>query len=142
MNATLAYETLGGPTLIGRRLKSQIDLVDMVSEGIPKATIKHLAESSGLDVRELIRLLPVTARNLHRYTDTDRLSEVVSGRLFMLADLLAHGADALGTDYFRDWLYRPNRALQEKKPIDILHNEVGINTVDNILGRIEHGIFA
>lgn len=142
MNAALAYQTLGGPTLIGRQLKNQIDLVDIVSEGIPKATIKHLAQLSGLDSREIIRLLPVTARNLHRYADTDRLSEVVSGRLFMLADLLAHGADALGTDYFRDWLYRPNRSLQEKRPIDILHNEVGINTVDTILGRIEHGIFA
>ena len=142
MNATLAYETLGGPILIGRQVKSQIDLVDMVSEGIPKATIRHLAERHGLDVREIIRLLPVTARNLHRYADTDRLSEVVSGRLFMLADLLAHGADALGTDYFKDWLYRPNLSLHEKRPIDILHNEVGINTVDTILGRIEHGIFA
>ena len=142
MNAILAYETLGGPTLIGGQLRNQIDLVDLVSAGIPKATIRHLAELYGLDVREIIRLLPVTARNLHRYADTDRLSEVVSGRLFMLADVLAHGADALGTDYFRDWLYRPNRALYDKKPIDILHNEVGINTVDTILGRIEHGIFA
>lgn len=142
MNAILAYETLGGPTLIGGQLRNQIDLVDLVSEGIPKATIKHLAQLYGLDVREIIRLLPVTARNLHRYADTDRLSEVVSGRLFMLADVLAHGADALGTDYFRSWLYRPNRALYDKKPIDILHNEVGINTVDTILGRIEHGIFA
>ena len=43
MNATLAYQILGGPTLIGRQLKNQINLVDMVAEGIPKATIKHLA---------------------------------------------------------------------------------------------------
>lgn len=142
MNATLAYEKLGGPTLIGRQFKNEIELVDVVAEGIPKATIKHLADLYALDVREIIRLLPVTARNLHRYAEDDRLSEVVTGRLFMLADLFAHGADALGTDYFRAWLYRPNVGLQQKKPIDILHNEVGINTVDDILGRIEHGIFA
>ena len=142
MNATLAYEKLGGPTLIGRPFKNEIELVDVVAEGIPKATIKHLADRYALDIREVIRLLPVTARNLHRYAEGDRLSEVVTGRLFMLADLFAHGADALGTDYFRTWLYRPNIGLQHKKPIDILHNEVGINTVDTSLGRIEHGIFA
>jgi putative toxin-antitoxin system antitoxin component (TIGR02293 family) len=142
MNAILAYEKLGGPTLIGRKFKNEIDLVDVVTEGIPKATIKHLADVYAIDIREIIRLLPVTARNLHRYAESDRLSEVVTGRLFMLADLFAHGADALGVDYFRAWLYRPNLGLQNKKPIDILHNEVGINTVDDILGRIEHGILA
>ncbi|GAB4018312.1 antitoxin Xre/MbcA/ParS toxin-binding domain-containing protein [Spirosoma koreense] len=142
MNAALAYKNLGGPAIIGRPFKNEIELVDVVAEGIPKATIKHLADMYGIDVRELIRLLPVTARNLHRYAEEDRLSEVVTGRLFMLADLFAHGVDALGPDYFRSWLYRPNLGLHNKKPIDILHNEVGINTVDDILGRIEHGVFS
>ena len=40
------------------------------------------------------------------------------------------------------WLHEPNGALDNQKPIDFTNNLEGIEKVDKILGRIEHGIFS
>lgn len=40
------------------------------------------------------------------------------------------------------WLHEPNGALDNKKPIDFTNDLEGIEKVDKILGRIEHGIFS
>jgi putative toxin-antitoxin system antitoxin component (TIGR02293 family) len=38
------------------------------------------------------------------------------------------------------WLRRPNRALNGELPIDLLDTDVGARQIEDILGRIEHGI--
>jgi putative toxin-antitoxin system antitoxin component (TIGR02293 family) len=42
----------------------------------------------------------------------------------------------------RIWLQRPTSALGGQAPIALLENEVGSKAVDDLLGRIEHGIAA
>jgi putative toxin-antitoxin system antitoxin component (TIGR02293 family) len=38
------------------------------------------------------------------------------------------------------WLRRPNRALNGDLPVHLLDTDVGARQVEDILGRIEHGI--
>ena len=38
------------------------------------------------------------------------------------------------------WLRRPNRALNNELPIRLLDTDVGTRQVEDILGRIEHGV--
>ena len=40
------------------------------------------------------------------------------------------------------WLHEPNGALDNQKPIHFTDDLEGIEKVDKILGRIEHGIFS
>ncbi len=40
------------------------------------------------------------------------------------------------------WLRRPNAALGNVTPIELLETPDGIQRVDMVLGRIEHGIFS
>lgn len=42
----------------------------------------------------------------------------------------------------KQWLNEPKQALQGETPLQALDNELGIEQVDIMLGRIEHGIFA
>ena len=39
------------------------------------------------------------------------------------------------------WLKEPKSALQGKAPIQVINTESGIQQVELMLGRIEHGIF-
>ena len=142
MTALSIANRLGGVKVLGRTVSSDFDFFDLVAAGVPKATIKHLADSLGIEVSELIKFLPVTSRNLQRYQDTDLLNTVVSDHLIALAKLFAYGEDALGKDYFRDWLQGPILALGYVKPIDFLKSHAGIEIIRRELGRIEHGIFA
>ena len=38
------------------------------------------------------------------------------------------------------WLSRPNRALNGELPIRLLDTDVGARQVEDLLGRIEHGV--
>ena len=142
MTASMVNERLGGYGILKHAVKNDFDLAYLAENGVPKATIQHLADSVGLDIKDLISLLPVTPRNLLRYNDTDLLSNVVSDHLIALADLFSIGTRVLSTAYFLDWIQSDIQALGYKKPIQFLKTHAGIELIKTELGRIEHGIFA
>jgi putative toxin-antitoxin system antitoxin component (TIGR02293 family) len=41
----------------------------------------------------------------------------------------------------REWLRAPAVALQGESPLEYLDTEIGAREVENILGRLEHGVF-
>ncbi|PIG96509.1 hypothetical protein CS542_08740 [Pedobacter sp. IW39] len=40
------------------------------------------------------------------------------------------------------WLNTPNRALNQMKPVDLFYIPTGLAMVDNVLGRIEEGVYS
>jgi len=142
MTAFMVNERLGGYSVLKRAVKNDFDLAYLAENGVPKAAIQHLADSVGLDVKEVIALLPVTPRNLLRYDDTQLLSNVVSDHLIALADLFSVGTRVLEKEYLLDWLHNNIIALGNEKPLYFLRTHAGIELVKTELGRIEHGIFA
>jgi putative toxin-antitoxin system antitoxin component (TIGR02293 family) len=46
-----------------------------------------------------------------------------------------------GSDAALDWLKSPNRALAGETPLTLLDTEIGAESVLDVLGRIEHGVF-
>jgi len=45
------------------------------------------------------------------------------------------------TDFDR-WLNAPNSSIDGRKPLQLLANDAGYETVKKLLGRLEHGIMA
>jgi putative toxin-antitoxin system antitoxin component (TIGR02293 family) len=37
------------------------------------------------------------------------------------------------------WLRRPNRALGNQTPLELMDTDIGAKQVEDVLGRIEHG---
>lgn len=142
MTITAIANRMGGAKILGRAVRNESDLMQLIEQGVPKATIPYLADSLGIDPKELIQYLPVTPRNLQRYQESDRLSDTVSDHIVALAELFEHGEDALGKDYFRDWLHGDILALGNRKPIEFLRTHKGIGIIDSELIRIEHGVLA
>ncbi|TLV03056.1 antitoxin Xre/MbcA/ParS toxin-binding domain-containing protein [Dyadobacter luticola] len=142
MTARMVNERLGGYNVLKHAVKSDFDLAHLAENGVPKASIQHLADSVGMDAKDVIALLPVTPRNLQRYEDVDLLSNVVSDHLIALADLFSVGVRVLGKTYFLDWLNNMIPALGQEKPVTFLKTHAGIELIKTELGRIEHGIFA
>ena len=46
----------------------------------------------------------------------------------------------LWEDKASTWLRRPNRALNNERPLRLLDTDVGARQVEDILGRIAHGV--
>ena len=60
----------------------------------------------------------------------------------LIYELYRHGETVFdGVTNFRVWLERPNTALTGKRPIDLLASARGFKEVDDLITRIEFGVY-
>jgi putative toxin-antitoxin system antitoxin component (TIGR02293 family) len=78
---------------------------------------------------------------LLRRKERKRLSPAESDRLYRLARVLQHANRVFETpEGSADWLHTPNAALGDQQPVTLLDTDIGVAQVDEVIGRIEHGI--
>lgn len=123
-------------------LRSDLQLAQAVDEGLPTQAIDAALKSEILEPEEAYRLV-ITKRTLQRRRDEKRLSLGESDKLTRVMRVIARAEIALGdSGKARRWIREPNRALQGRRPLDLLNSDVGARAVEKVLGRIEHGIFS
>jgi putative toxin-antitoxin system antitoxin component (TIGR02293 family) len=87
--------------------------------------------------------LQLARRTLARRKKSNRLDGQESERIVRLADIAAHAVSVLGSlDKTTQWLTTGNRALGGETPISLLDTDVGTRAVDEVLLRIEHGVYS
>lgn len=132
---------LGGPKVLGRALRTPEDLVARVREGLPFSALMVVSEQYGISREVLCAILHLSRRNLLRRKEQNRLSAEESDRLYRLARVLAHANRVFrDPEESADWVQAPNRALGKQQPLSLLDTDIGAQQVDDVLGRIEHGI--
>lgn len=124
-----------------RRL-DDFDQVQAVRKGLTPAVFDRVVKHYGLTADEAAVI--ISRRTLaRRRNNKERLSTNESSRLDRLMRVLAQAEETFGSpERAVAWLRRPNRALQGTAPMEILDSDRGARTVENLLGRIDHGIFA
>lgn len=64
-------------------------------------------------------------------------------RAARIASLRARAEDVLGDpENAWKWMNRPNRALAQKTPLQMIDTDAGFQSVVTILGRLAHGIYS
>ena len=134
---------LGGPTVLGRGLRRPDDLRDRVRQGLPYDSLNHVLRSISLKMDGLLNALDLPERTRARRKQSGTLSPAESDRLYRLARIVALTIEALGdVDRAARWLEAPNRSLAGQRPVDLLDTEIGARSVEDTIGRIEHGVFS
>ena len=134
-------ELLGGEKVLGRKLGSLNDFIELGAKGISKSALRHLAKNMSLTWKDMAKLLPITERTLQRYQTQKLMSQIVSEQTLQLAEVFAMGIDVFeDRDNFLAWLSLPCTALGSKKPIELLGSRFGIELVMDELGSIAHGM--
>ena len=60
-----------------------------------------------------------------------------------IARVATRAGEALGCrEKAERWMRKKNRALGDRRPIELLESEEGIHAVERILGRVEHGVYS
>jgi putative toxin-antitoxin system antitoxin component (TIGR02293 family) len=96
-----------------------------------------------LSLDETAERLGLARRTLARRKTLRTLDANESERVVRLADALAHAIDVLGSrEKARRWLGEPNRALGGASPMSLLDTGLGAQAVDELLVRIDHGVFS
>ena len=74
---------------------------------------------------------------------TLKLSSLLSDQILQLADVYSKGEDIFGSrNKVNLWMETPNKALGQKKPVELLSSSYGVQMIHEVLGRIEHGIYS
>jgi putative toxin-antitoxin system antitoxin component (TIGR02293 family) len=137
-------EVLGGTKVLGNRPKNTDEWMTMIETGLPTAAVEALKEVVGLDDPSLAVTLGVSIRTLARVRASEgRLDSVVSDRLYRLARLVAIARVVLEhDDKAVHWLTHEQPGLGDRRPIDLAKSEPGAREIENLLLRIEHGVYS
>lgn len=118
-------------------------LITRIHQGFRFSELDALRERLGLSAREMSHLINVPERTLARRRQSGRLSPLESERVLRFERLFALVAEMLrGEEGVQRWLKSPKSALGGKTPLEYADTEVGAREVENLIGRIRHGVFA
>jgi putative toxin-antitoxin system antitoxin component (TIGR02293 family) len=113
-----------------------------VRKGVPRKKVTEVQASFGLSQYAMAALLHMSERTLQRYQDEDLMDVPASEKLLLLQDLQKHGIKVFGSNSsFTSWLHDEIPSLGFKQPISYLDTFTGIQTIDQLLGRLEWGMF-
>ncbi len=137
-------DVLGGEVILGKLLKKNGELAELVREGLPVKSLFLLAERLDLRQAEISEKIGIPQRTLtRRITQDSRLTPAESDRTVRLAQVYANAAETLGSgEKAAAWLKTPNRALRGQRPLDQLDTDPGVREVEDILGRIAYGVYS
>ena len=92
--------------------------------------------------KQAIRNIPDSNKNLSLLLKKVDLNLKASHAL-EVAKVLQHAYEVFeDEEKVKRWVSKANRALNRKKPVELFDTLTGINIVDNLLGRIEEGIYS
>ncbi|HKK18573.1 MAG TPA: antitoxin Xre/MbcA/ParS toxin-binding domain-containing protein [Opitutales bacterium] len=119
------------------------ETVATIRAGLPMVEFEALQELLALGAEELAGHLCISRSTLIRRRKAGRLDMQESDRLLRYARLFARAEEVLGSaESAREWLHSPARALGYVRPLEFAETEAGARETENILGRIEHGVFS
>jgi putative toxin-antitoxin system antitoxin component (TIGR02293 family) len=122
---------------------STADLRDAVRQGLPFSAFEELTRQLEISPQRCSVILAIPPRTVARRKEARQLNPQESDRLYRLARAAAQAVAVLGSlDKARLWLKTPNRALGCELPLDLLDTEIGARQVDDVLLRLNYGIFS
>ncbi len=126
--------------LVGRPLD---EITARLRAGLPVAAFDHLQKALGVTANELAAPMHLAPRTLARRKKEGTLTAEESDHLFRIARLFRLAENLLGTpESARRWFTAPKAALGHQSPLQAADTTPGSREIEDLLGRIEFGIFA
>jgi len=124
------------------RKQQQGEYSTFFREGLPVGAIERLFKFLGVSNAEGLPLLSLTSATYSRRKGKGKLDSTESDRVYRYAKL-----SRLATEMFhgdkeaaRGWLKTPAHAFKGETPLERARTEYGVDQVEQLIGRIRHGI--
>jgi putative toxin-antitoxin system antitoxin component (TIGR02293 family) len=118
-------------------------LIEAVRVGLPVHELIGLQASLAVLMERLGTLLGISKATLHRRKAGGRLGPAESDRVVRFARLMGKAVEVLESEANAcHWLTSPQVGLGGAVPLDYAGTEVGAREVEDLLGRIEHGVYS
>ena len=129
-------------SLLGLRTFGTAELHSRLEEGLSYEALERLRRVLDLPLSRVSALLQIPPRTLARRKEAKRLQPDESDRLVRLSRLVGLALQLFEGDLeeTRNWLNAPHGALSGETPLEFATTGVGAREVENLIGRLEHGI--
>lgn len=136
-------ELLGGAKAMGKSSRRSQTLAPVVKQGLRFNSVLSLKALYAIPDEFMQQVIAVSGRTWARRMAKNQLSPVESDRLYRLARIIARTEEVFGSQEKASlWLKEPNRALGLQTPLSLLDTDEGARRVEDVLIRIEHGVFS
>lgn len=145
-STTTATSAGGSPVvkLLGIKSGNAVHLIRAIERGFSFDTLEKVRRETGLPLERLAISIGVSPRTLSRRKKEQRLTAAESDRLVSVSRLLTQAVELFEGDKERAfrWFVQANRGLGGLTPLEMAATETGTREVENLIGRLEHGVFS
>lgn len=145
ISETISLEATNSLTkFLGIKSNNALQLVRSIERGFSFETLERVHRETGFPMNLLASSVGISPRTLTRRKKDKKLSAGESDRLVTISRLLTLSIELFENDKekaFR-WFRSPNRALGNLTPLEMAATETGSREIENLIGRLEHGVFS
>lgn len=129
--------------ILGVNVPNNIELIEIIEKGLPFNAFVRLSKNTGISSDKLRVAVGIKQRTLTRRKESKKFTSEESDRLVSVYRLLAQTFELFegNKEAARNWFTSPNRALGGRSPLEVSATETGTREVENLIGRLEHGVF-
>jgi putative toxin-antitoxin system antitoxin component (TIGR02293 family) len=118
-------------------------LIAALKAGLPVQELEELRSELDVPMERLAPLLGLSKATLHRRKAAGKLDVAESDRVVRFARLLGKAVQVMESiEQAQRWLAAPQRGLGGAVPLEYAETEVGAREVEDLLGRIEYGVYS
>lgn len=128
--------------VLGLRATDPRAVIEAIEAGVDSAAVGRLAEYFEVAEGQVLEAIDIPRSTFsRRKKEGRRLSGSESDRLYRVTRLLSRAVEVFSDDeQARSWMRTPKRALGGVSPLMMARTDAGAQEVEDLLGRIEHGI--
>ncbi len=117
--------------------------VDRVRKGLEMGEFYMMIQTLGITEEKLAKMLGMSRATLHRRKKAYHLDVAESDRLVRYSRLMGRASAVFGSlESGRSWLLAPAITFNGEAPLNYADTELGARAVEDLLGRLEHGVFS
>jgi putative toxin-antitoxin system antitoxin component (TIGR02293 family) len=123
--------------------EAAVDVVRRLEMGLPFSSFARLQKQLDTSPDEMARITRISPRSLARRKREGRFNLEESERIHRLSTVFqrALGFFDADLDATRRWLQKPRPAFGNKSALTFARTGVGAQEVQDLLGRLEHGVY-
>lgn len=145
-NGGIVYPSIHGKSKSGSAMElPTLVVASAVKAGLPIEELDDLRHDLDVPVEKLVTMLGISKAKFHRSKGSKgngKLGVAESERVVRYAKLLGKAAAVMeSVENGRRWLATPQFGLGGVTPLEFAETEVGAREVENLLGRIETGVY-
>ena len=127
-----------------RAIVSEFDLINLGNTGVTKGAIHSLASSIGISRKDIAEdIFNISVKTLERKDMKTKLDKKTSSHAVEIAKVLQHTYEVFrDKDKVKRWLNAENKSLNDLKPVELFDTLSGLTMVNDVLGRIEEGVYS